>query len=49
MKEGIMHAFGITALLGLGLLAVTKIAGRYVFLAAEVWTVVLGALGVGAT
>ena len=43
-----MYAFGIMALLGLGVLAVTKIANRYVSLAAEVWAFVLVALGMGA-
>ena len=42
-----MYAFGIMALLGLGVLAVTKIASRYVSLATEVWAFVLVALGVG--
>ena len=43
-----MYAFGIMALLGLAVLAVSAIAGRYVSVAAELWAFVLVALGVGA-
>ena len=43
-----MYAFAIMALLGLGVLAVSGIASRYVSLAAEVWAFVLVSLGVGA-
>jgi hypothetical protein len=43
-----MYAFAIMALSGLAVLAVTKIANRYVSLAAEIWAFVLVALGVGA-
>jgi hypothetical protein len=43
-----MYAFGIVALLGLAVLAVSRIASRYVSLAAEVWAFVLVGLGVGA-
>ena len=43
-----MYAFGIMALLGLAVLAVARIASRYVSMAAEVWAIVLVGLGVGA-
>ncbi len=43
-----MYAFGMMALMGLAVLAVTKIADRYVSLAAEAWAFVLVTLGVGA-
>jgi hypothetical protein len=43
-----MYAFGMMALLGLAVLAVTKIADRYLSLAPEIWAFVLVALGVGA-
>lgn len=43
-----MYALGIIALLGLAVLAVAKVADRYLSLAAEVWAFVLVALGVGA-
>jgi hypothetical protein len=43
-----MYAFGIMVLLGLAVLAVSRIASRYMTLAAEVWAFVLVALGVGA-
>ena len=43
-----MYVFGMMALLGLAVLAVTKIASRYVSLAAEIWAFVAVALGVGA-
>ena len=43
-----MYAFGMMALLGLAVLAVTKVANRYVSLAAEAGAFVLVALGVGA-
>jgi len=43
-----MYAFRMMALLGLAVLAVTKIADRYVSLASEIWAFVLVALGVGA-
>ena len=43
-----MYACGMMALLGLAVLAVTKVANRYVSLAAEAGAFVLVALGVGA-
>jgi hypothetical protein len=43
-----MFAFAMMALLGLAVLSVTAIAGRYVSIAAEVRALVLAALGVGA-
>lgn len=43
-----MYVFGMMALLGLAVLAVTRIASRYVSLAAEIWAFVLVGLGVGA-
>lgn len=43
-----MYAFGIVALLGLAVLAVARVANRYLSLASEVWAFVLVALGVGA-
>ena len=43
-----MNVFGLMALLGLGVLAVTAIASRYVAMAAEVRAFVLVGLGVGA-
>jgi len=42
-----MYAFGMIALLGLAVLAVARIANRYLPPAAEVWAFVLVALGVG--
>jgi hypothetical protein len=44
----VMSTFGLMVLLGLAVLAVTAIAGRYVAMAAEVRAFVLVALGVGA-
>lgn len=43
-----MFAFAVMALLGLAVLAVAAIAGRYVSVAAEIRALVLAALGVGA-
>lgn len=43
-----MYAFGMMALLGLAVLAVAKIANRYLSMAAEIWAFVLVGLGVGA-
>lgn len=43
-----MYAFAIMALSGLAVLAVTKIANRFVSLTAEIWAFALVALGVGA-
>jgi hypothetical protein len=43
-----MFAFTLMALLGLGVLAVAAIAGRYVPVAAEIRAFLLVALGVGA-
>jgi hypothetical protein len=43
-----MYAFGMIALLGLAVLAVARVANRYLSLASEVWAFVLVALGVGA-
>lgn len=43
-----MYAFGMMALLGLAILAVARVADRYLSLASEVWAFVLVALGVGA-
>jgi hypothetical protein len=42
-----MYAFGMITLLGLAVLAVARIANRYLSLAAEIWAFVLLALGVG--
>ncbi len=42
-----MYAFGIMALLGLAVLAISRIASRYMEMATEVWAFVLLALGVG--
>ncbi len=42
-----MYAFAIVALLGLGLLAVVKIFGRFVAVAPELQALVLVALGIG--
>jgi hypothetical protein len=43
-----MYAFGMIALLGLAVLAVARVANRYLSLASEVWAFVLVAPGVGA-
>ena len=43
-----MYAFAVMALLGLAVLAVAKIADRYLSLAAEAWAFVMAGLGVGA-
>lgn len=43
-----MYVFGMVALLGLAVLVVAKIGGRYLALASEFWAFVLVALGVGA-
>jgi len=43
-----MYAFGMIALLGLAVLAVARIANRYLSMASEVWAFVLVALGAGA-
>ncbi len=43
-----MYAFGMLALLGLAVLAVAKIADRFLSLASEAWAFVVVALGVGA-
>jgi hypothetical protein len=43
-----MYAFGMIVLLGLAVLAVARVANRYLSLASEVWAFVLVALGVGA-
>ena len=43
-----MNAFGVMALLGLAVLAITGIASRYAAMAAEIRALVLVALGVGA-
>ena len=43
-----MYAFAVMVLLGLGVLAVAKIADRYLSMAAEAWAFVLLGLGVGA-
>lgn len=43
-----MFAFAVMALLGLAVLAVAAIAGRYVSVAVEIRALVLAALGVGA-
>lgn len=43
-----MYAFGMIVLLGIAVLAVAKVADRYLSLAAEVRAFVLVALGVGA-
>ena len=47
MKEGIMYAFGIMALLGLAVLVVAKIGNRYLRLVPGAWAFALVALGVG--
>lgn len=43
-----MYTFGLLVLLGLAVLAVAGIAGRYLALASEAWASVLVALGIGA-
>jgi hypothetical protein len=43
-----MYAFGMIALFGLAVLAVTRVANRYLSLASEVWAFAVVALGVGA-
>jgi hypothetical protein len=43
-----MYAFAVMVLLGLAVLAVAKIADRYLSLAAEAWALTMLGLGVGA-
>lgn len=43
-----MHAFGMMALLGLGVLAVASVGNRFLALAAEAWAFIMLGLGVGA-
>jgi len=43
-----MYAFAVVALLGLAVLAVAKLADRYLSLAAEAWAFIMLGLGVGA-
>jgi uncharacterized membrane protein len=43
-----MYAFAVMVLLGLAVLAIAKIADRYLSLAAEAWAFILLGLGVGA-
>jgi predicted lysophospholipase L1 biosynthesis ABC-type transport system permease subunit len=47
-REDMMYAFAMMALLGLAVLAVAAVVGRYLSMAAEVRAFMLAALGVGA-
>jgi hypothetical protein len=48
VKEGIMYAFGMVALLGLAILVVAKIGNHYLRQIPGAWAATLVALGVGA-